>query len=175
MNIFQYTEKESVKQMRKFFAILGILFSCAILYVGLQYLNGNAQIVGGSAVSSPSSASSAPSYYDSGYASFGGDFYTYVNNNAAEASRAVRTVASNQIHLFDQMSRLTGILSRFFGFFLISLGGIGLCLFGCLCFTPKMTPAASPAPAIPAAPAAPEIHPEKHTPEPQKIKEEPKE
>lgn len=122
--------------MRKFFSIVGILFSCVIIFWGLQYLNLNREYVGGR-LSSPSSASGAPAYADSGYASFGADFYTYVTNNAADAAQAVHTVASNQIQLFDQLYQLKTVFSQFFGYFLISLGGIGVCLFGCLFATPQ--------------------------------------
>lgn len=143
--------------MRKFFAIIGMLFCCAVIYVGVQYLNGSNQLIGGISiggnyVSSPNSSSSAPSYYDSGYASFGGDFYSYVNNNAAEAAKAARTIASNQIQLFEQQSRFEKTTRQFFGFFLITLGGIGVCLFGVLCFSPK--------PVLPVSPASPAIQPE---------------
>lgn len=131
--------------MRKFFSIVGILFSCMIIFWGYQYLKLNTQYVGGRSVSAPSSASGAPSYADSGYASFGADFYTYVTNNAADAAKSVHTVAANQVQIFEQMSQFKTILSRFFGFLLISLGGIGVCLFGCLCFTPAP---AAPAPAV---------------------------
>ena len=106
--------------MRKFFSILGLLFCGAVVYFGIQFLNGDV-------VSAPNSSSSTPYYYDSGYASFGGDFYTYVNNNAAEAAEAARTMASNQIKLFR-------LMTKFFGYFLISLGGMGACLFGTICF-----------------------------------------
>ena len=118
--------------MKRFFAIIGILFCCAVIYIGVQFLHGEM-------ASEPNTASSTPSYYDSGYASFGGDFYTYVNNNAAEAAKAARTITSNQVYIFR-------LATQFFGYFLIALGGIGVCLFGVLCFERK------PAAPLPAAP-----------------------
>lgn len=123
--------------MRKFFSIVGIFFSCMVIYLGVQYINLNAEFVGGRTVSAPDTASSAPSYVDSGYASFGADFYTYVTNNAADAASAVHTVAANQVRIFDQMNQVKTILTRFFGFVLISLGGMGVCLFGFLSFSPN--------------------------------------
>ena len=141
--------------MRKFFAIIGMLFCCAVIYVGVQYLNGETQFIGGGYVSSPSSSSSAPSYYDSGYASFGGDFYTFVNNNAAEAAKAARTIASNQIQIFEQMFQIRRIITQFFGYILITFGGIGVCLFGVLCFIPKPVVPVSPLPS-----ASPTFQPE---------------
>ena len=147
-------------KMRKFFSIVGILFSCVIIFWGLQYLNLNRDYVGGR-LSSPSSASGAPSYVDSGYASFGADFYTFVTNNAADAAEAVHTVASNQIQLFDQLYQLKTVFSQFFGYFLISLGGIGVCLFGCLFASPQPV---IPAPAIPAPTVATVVPPSSSTP-----------
>lgn len=111
--------------MKKVFSIIGILFSVFVIYVGGQFLNG-------SDITAPSSASSAPAYYDSGYATFGADFYSFVTNNAAETASASRTIASNQIYLFR-------LMSRFFGYLLISFGGMGVCLFSILGFDKKPT------------------------------------
>ena len=43
------------------------------------------------------STASRSGLYDSGLASFGADFYTYVSNNAAEAASAACTAANNII------------------------------------------------------------------------------
>lgn len=75
------------------------------------------------------------------YATFGADFYTFVTNNAADAASASHTVASNQIRIFN-------LMSKFFGYTLITLGGIGVCLFGCLCFSYKPVDPAGAAPTV---------------------------
>ena len=116
--------------MRKLFAIIGILFGCVAIYFGFQFLNEEA-------VTPPHSASSAPYSYDSGYATFGADFYTFATNNAAEAASATRTVASNQIQLFK-------LMSHFYGCVLIVLGAMGVCLFGFLFFEKEPETPATP-------------------------------
>jgi hypothetical protein len=60
--------------------------------------------------------------YDSGLTKFGADFYTYVNNNAAEAAMAARTVASNLDSIADVIKSACGI-------FLIGFGLLSLCCF----------------------------------------------
>ena len=83
--------------MNKVFCKLGIVVSIVIVIVGLFLLAG-----------------SFPSFsykYDSGFEVFGADFYTYVNNNVAQAVALIR-VAS--------------------GILIMSIGAIGLCLFGAL-------------------------------------------
>lgn len=60
--------------------------------------------------------------YDSGLTKFGADFYTYVNNNAAEAAIAARTVASNLDSIADVIKSACGI-------FLIGFGLLSLCCF----------------------------------------------
>lgn len=60
--------------------------------------------------------------YDSGLTEFGADFYTYVNNNAAEAAIAARTVASNLDSIADVIKSACGI-------FLIGFGLLSLCCF----------------------------------------------
>lgn len=61
--------------------------------------------------------------YDSGLATFGTDFYTYSNNNAAEAASAARTTANN-------IKELYGLLTDMFGCLFVFMGLIGLCHFG---------------------------------------------
>ena len=73
---------------RKVFATLGMIFGLLIALCGILTLSGK---LGGDT----SYPSSAPYSYDSGYASFGADFYTYVSNNAAETASAARTTAGN--------------------------------------------------------------------------------
>ena len=67
--------------------------------------------------------SSAPYSYESGYASFGADFYTYVSNNSAEAASAARTTASN-------LEDIAELLKNVCGCFLAVFGLMGVCFFG---------------------------------------------
>lgn len=69
------------------------------------------------------STNSRSGLYDSGHATFGTDFYTYSNNNAAEAASAARTTANN-------IKELYGLLTDLFGWFFVFTGLIGLCHFG---------------------------------------------
>ena len=86
--------------MRKGFCILGIVVSLVIILLGVLLLTGKIDV---------KPESSYLYKYESGYAVFGGDFYTHVNNNAAEAVGLIRVAA---------------------GILIMSLGAIGFCLFG---------------------------------------------
>ena len=119
------------------------------------------------------STDSGASYlYDSGYASFGADFYTYVSNNAQEAASAARTTARN----LDQIALL---LKSSLGLLFIVFGMFTTCLFGAKLFDGKALPAAADtkgasaaAPAGP-APANPEaLRKEEESPAAE-VKEEP--
>ena len=110
---------------KKTFATIGMICSAIILLMGILVMTG---AMGGDA----SSASSASYPYDSGYASFGADFYTYVSNNAAEAASAARTIASN-------LKNLSELLKNGLGLLLIAFGMFGVCHFGmlrCDCIEP---------------------------------------
>ena len=86
--------------MRKGFCILGIIVSLVIILLGVLLLTGKINV---------KPESSYLYKYESGFAVFGGDFYTHVNNNAAEAVGLIRVAA---------------------GILIMSLGAIGFCLFG---------------------------------------------
>ncbi len=101
---------------KKRFATIGMIVSILIVLMGILVISG---AFGGDG----DYPGSAPSYYDSGYASFGGDFYTYVNNNAGEAASAARTTARNLDTLNDLAKNVCGI-------FLMGFGLMGLCAFG---------------------------------------------
>ena len=81
-------------------------------------------------------------YYDTGFASFGGDFYSYVNNNTAQAVHAI----TNQSELINKAIGKVG------GLILLSMGLLAICRFGVMWVEEK---AAEPKPAN-AAPAAPD-------------------
>lgn len=69
------------------------------------------------------STASRSGMYDSGLTTFGADFYTYSNNNTAEAASAARITANNIYHLYD-------LLGNIFGWFFVFAGLIGFCHFG---------------------------------------------
>ena len=114
---------------KKAFATIGMVVSVLIAVMGVLVIAGQ---LGGQA----SSASSAPYTYESGYASFGADFYTYVSNNAGEAASASRTAANNIRELCELLTNVSGI-------FLIGFGLLGVCYFGihrCSCEEAKGQP-----------------------------------
>lgn len=111
--------------MKKLFAILGMLISVAVLICGILTLSGE---MGGNT----SHPGSAPYSYDSGYATFGGDFYTFVNNNAAEAAAGAYTAANNLQDVAELLKNVCGI-------FLMGFGAMGFCLFGILLAEGKRT------------------------------------
>lgn len=69
------------------------------------------------------STASRSGIYDSGLTTFGADFYTYSNNNTAEAASAARITANN-------IKELYSLLTDVFGWFFVFMGLIGLCHFG---------------------------------------------
>ena len=137
--------------MKKKFCLLGIVAGALLILFGILALTG---ALGGDT----STASNAPSQYDSGYAIFGADFYNFVANNAQEAASASRTVARNLDEISKLFKNVTG-----FGFIclgLLCVSGFGIVLSGC---GKKKQKAVIPAAAENAVPA----------PEEQKAKEEP--
>ena len=105
--------------MKKAFSIIGMIAGLAIIVLGVLVLTGT---FGGEGYS----ASSAPSKYDAGYATFGADFYTYVVNNAEEAASAVRTTANNVKEASTLLMNVSGISMIAFGMFMICSFGIKL-------------------------------------------------
>ena len=101
---------------KKTFATLGMIVSVVLVLVSILIFTG---VMGGDA-DYPGSASYS---YDSGYASFGADFYTYVSNNAAEAASASRTAANNVRELCDLMKNVCGS-------FMLGFGLLGFAYFG---------------------------------------------
>lgn len=122
---------------RKVFATLGMIFGLLIALCGILTLSGK---LGGDT----SYPSSAPYSYDSGYASFGADFYTYVSNNAAETASAARTTAGNLEDIAELLKNVCGI-------FLIGFGMMGFCFFGAIRKESTAVPVPYPAYSIPTA------------------------
>lgn len=101
---------------KKTYATLGMILGLIMALSGILTITG---AMGGDT----SYPSSAPYSYESGYASFGADFYTYVSNNSAEAASAARTTASN-------LEDIAELLKNVCGAFLIGFGLMGFCFFG---------------------------------------------
>ena len=122
--------------MKKTYFIMGTAVSLAIVLLGVL-------VIIGAITDKPSYASDAPYSYKSGYASFGGDAYTYMSNNAQEAASAARVATSNQRDIFELIQTVSGIL-------LIGLGLLGFCHFGAMEASAEAALAAAAAPAAPA-------------------------
>ena len=107
------------RKMKKLFLYCGVATGLLAILFGIL-------ILGGSFGGDTSTASGASALYDSGYASFGADFYTYVSNNAQEAASASRTVASNLNAIADLLRSSLGCLFIVFGLFTTCLFGLKL-------------------------------------------------
>lgn len=105
--------------MKKKLSILGIVIGVLFVLVGILSIFGAL----GDDASYPSSA---PYDYDSGYAEFGGDYYTYSSNNAAEAASAARTAARNVKVISEFLTLFCGLTSILFGLMVICGFGIVL-------------------------------------------------
>lgn len=104
---------------KKTFAVMGMIISAVIVLMGLLVLTG---AMGGD-VDYPSSLP----YYDSGYASFGADFYTYVTNNAAEAASSAHATARNVMEMSNMLRAACGISMMGFGLLALCYFGIQKC------------------------------------------------
>ncbi len=100
---------------KKLVSFIAMIVSLALVFVGFLALVG---ALGGKT----NYASSSGYQYDSGYAEFGADFYTYVSNNAAEAASATRTIASNQ-------RAIAKLVKNIAGFCMMGAGLLSLCHF----------------------------------------------
>lgn len=102
---------------KKRFSLIGMCISLAIVILGVILLL---------SVSSDYPHFPDTTIKDNGFATFGSDFYTYVNNNAAIAASATRAIAYNQINFMDILESIhtTG------AFLLIAFGALGFCFFG---------------------------------------------
>jgi len=107
---------------KKLFSMIGMCVSLAIIILGVLLL-----------ANVPSSflTSADTTYKDSGFATFGTDFYTYINNNAAEAASATQAIAANQNEFFDMLAHIGTIGA----FMLIAFGALGFCAFGAFSFS----------------------------------------
>ena len=108
--------------MKKKLSVIGMIIGLAFVVVGILSIFG---VLGGET----SSPSSVPYYYDSGYATFGSDYYSYSSNNAAAAASAARTTAYNIGHVSDFILTFFGLSSILFG--LMVMCGFGIVLASC--------------------------------------------
>jgi hypothetical protein len=108
--------------MKKTLSVVGLIIGLAFVVVGILSVSG---ALGGDT----SYPSSAPYTYDSGYASFGADYYTYSVNNSAEAASAARTAAYNIGYVSDFLLTFFGLSSILFGFMVMR--GFGIVLSSC--------------------------------------------
>lgn len=111
--------------MKKKFSIGGMVVGLLIVLFGILTVSGafgtGIGTGGGTGDSSP---------YDSGYAKFGGDYYTYSVNNSAEAASAARAAASNARAAASNASNILDFLCLALGTFMIGTGLAVFCGFG---------------------------------------------
>ena len=108
---------------RKNISLIGIIVGIAFVVVGVLAMAG---VLGGDT----SYPSSAPSNFNSGYASFNGDYYTYSVNNSAETATAARTTAGNLGDIADFLKIFCGLFSIGFGF--VVACGFGIVYVDCV-------------------------------------------
>lgn len=134
--------------MKKVSAFLGLAAGLLAILIGILILSGS---IGGN--TSYYAYSEYISSIDSGRTAFGADFYTYVNNNAANAVTAAKNTTNAVEGVGESLEDL---------FYLVrAIGGWGILLFG-LFITfhfagklPEKAPAAGTAPVAWAAAPAP--------------------
>lgn len=105
--------------MKKIFPLVGMIVGLAFVLVGILSFTGFSRY--------PVYGSSAPYSYDSGFAQFGADYYSYSVNNSAEAASAARAAAANAANTFHFLKMFCGCASILFG--LIVVCGFGLLFF----------------------------------------------
>lgn len=101
---------------KKTMSLIGMIVGLVVAVCGVAVMLG---AFGGDA----SYANSPSSSYDSGYATFGADFYTIVTNNAGAAASAASTTAANLVDIAELLKNACGLL-------LIAIGALGFCSFG---------------------------------------------
>lgn len=117
---------------KKTFSTIGMVISILLVLLGLLTMCG---AFGGDSYY----YSTAPYTYDSGYASFGGDYYTFSVNNAAEATDAAQAASANARELVE-------FVRAFCGLFMMGFGAIAFCGFGIIFASCKNNIAINPVP-----------------------------
>ena len=121
--------------MKKTLSLIGIIVGFLFVLVGILSAAG---ALGGD-VSYPKSA---PYSYDSGFATFGADYYTYSVNNTAEAANAASAAAYNIIDIAEFLYLAFGFASILFG--LVVMCGFGIVFSSCAKNIPNNTNNALP-------------------------------
>ena len=111
---------------KKTISLIAIVVSALIAFLGLLVLAG---AMGGDTGTASSYSSSLGKLYDSGYAEFGADFYTYVSNNAAAAADAAESAASAASKVASNLNEIAKLLKSACGIFLMGFGILSLCHF----------------------------------------------
>ncbi len=101
--------------MKKILSIVGMVSGAFIIIIGLLTLFG--------AFGVADSTSYSYYKYDHGYASFGGDYYTYSSNNAYYAATAANAASQNIMDMAHMIQLSSGLL-------FVGLGTAILCAFG---------------------------------------------
>ena len=107
--------------MKKNFSIIGMITGILLVVVGILSM---CEVFG------DANAFGNHNYkYDSGYATFGADYYTYVVNNTAEIEDEVDAANSNLMDIAEYMQMAFGLFFICFG--ILAFCGFGIVLAGC--------------------------------------------
>ncbi len=104
---------------KKTLSKIGMIGGAVVIILGILVLVG---AMGGDAIH----PSEAPYPYDSGYATFGADFYNYVCNNTQETASAARAAAANLWEISQLLKIALGVFLMAFGLFMSCTFGIKL-------------------------------------------------
>lgn len=110
---------------KSIFSVMGMCFSIAAIICGIFLF-----------LTKPAEYNLTMSYpyvaynEDSGFATFGSDFYTYVNNNAAQAASSSDKALRNQMEMAKQIQSAETAICMTGGMLLIAFGGVSFCVFG---------------------------------------------
>lgn len=108
---------------KKTLSIIGMIVGLVFVIVGILTIAG----VFGSEISHPTNVGIG---YEHGFATFGGDYYTYSSNNAADAAHAAYSATNNIVHLAEFLFTFFGLFSMLFG--LMVTCGFGIVFSGCI-------------------------------------------
>lgn len=107
--------------MKKNFSIIGMITGILLVVVGILSM---CEVFGDG-----NSFGNHNYQYDSGYATFGGDYYTYVVNNTAEIQDEIDAANSNIMDIAEYMQMAFGLFFICFG--ILAFCGFGIVYAGC--------------------------------------------